>query len=64
MKVVNDATQEHVPDAGLVAQLKAYMINKIVADYDDLRGDITGFEDFTDGEINQITDDAGFRSIE
>ena len=64
MKVRNITIPDHVPDAARVAQLKVYMQDKTIADYDDIRLDLVEFVDFTDGTINQIVQDADFTNTE
>ena len=64
MKVRNIIIPIHIPDAARVAQLKVYMQDRTVADYDDIRADLVEFVAFTDGTINQIAQDADFTNTE
>ena len=64
MKVRNIIIPIHITDAARVAQLKVYMQGKTEADYDDIRADLVEFANFTDGNINQIAQDADFTNTE
>ena len=58
MKILNPKL--HQPDVVLVSALKAYMVLKTEADFNDLRSDLPLFANLADGEIDQVRQDAGF----
>lgn len=54
----------HQPDAAEIAKLNAFMAARDTATFDELRAGIAGWGAFTDGQVDQHTNDADLYDVD